>query len=315
MEDLKNKVVLVTGGAGFIGSHLVERLLKEGAIVNIFVAAGEILENLKQVKGKITLHEADIKDRDKVAELVAKIKPKKIFHLAASLKRDRDPKIIEQIMAVNFQGTLNLLDASKNIGLESFVFISTSDVYGGNKSPFREDQPIDPINPYALSKAAAELVCKMYHKTFGVPVVILRSFLTYGPRQKTELLIPEVIVACLQKKEFKMTKGEQERDINYVDDLVDALVKASTSPKAVGETINIGTGKKYKIVDIVNKVLALMGNPIKPDIGALPYRPNEVWEMYCDNSKAKALLGWEPKTSLEEGLEKTVRWYVENYKV
>lgn len=312
MEELKSKIVLVTGGAGFVGSHLVERLVKEGALVNVLVLNGENLDNLKNIKGVVEVHEADICDRGKINHIVSKIRPKKIYHLAASLKRDRDPNIIDQIMTINFKGTLNLLDASKDIGLESFVFISTSDVYGGNKSPFREDQLIDPINPYALSKAAAELICKMYFKSFGMPIVILRSFLTYGPRQKPDLLIPEVIVAGIGKKEFKMTKGEQERDINYVEDLVDALVKASITKRAIGETINIGTGKKHRIVDIVRKILDLMGNPIEPSIGALPYRPNEIWEMYCDNSKAKSVLGWEPKTSLDEGLGKTVKWYLEN---
>lgn len=314
MENLKNKRVLVTGGAGFIGSHLSERLASEGCILHIVTGPVEGLENLKSVRAVANLHKADIRDREKISEIVSSINPHYVFHLAASLKRGREPEIIDEIMSINFQGTLNMLEACKNLGVEKFVFISTSDVYGSNKSPFKEDQPIDPISPYSLSKAAAELVCKMYFKTFGLPVTVIRSFLTYGPRQKPELLIPEVIVAGIKKTEFKMTKGEQERDINYVDDVVEALLKACTAKEAVGETINIGTGKKYKIVDIVKKILDLMGNPINPQIGALPYRANEVWEMYCDNSKAKRLLGWEPKTSLEEGLKKTVRWYMENYR-
>ncbi len=312
MYNLRNKSVLVTGGSGFIGSHLTERLVHEGASVHV-ITRSESSDNLKFVKDKIFLHVADICDREHITKLIREIKPKKIYHLAASLKRDRDPKIIDHVMNINFHGTLNLLDAVKASDLESFVFTSTSDVYGSNKSPFYEEQQIDPINPYSLSKAAAELTCKMYFKTFGVPIVILRPFLTYGPRQKPNLLIPEIIMSALKKKEFRMTKGEQQRDINFIDDLVEALIKSSVSKEAIGETLNIGSGNKYKIVDIVETILDIMGNPIEPNVGALPYRENEVWEMYCDNTKAKKVLGWEPKTNLTDGLKKTIKWYEENY--
>lgn len=304
--------VVVTGGTGFIGSHLTERLAAEGAAVHIIEKSDAGIKNIESVKDLVELHRIDICDSAGIGQIISDIKPSIIFHLAACLKRERDPKIIEQLMDVNFKGTLNLLDAAKAVSIDRFVFPSTSDVYGSNKSPFAETQPIDPVSPYSLSKAAAELACRMYFKTFGVPAVILRPFLTYGPRQKPDLLIPELIVSAILKKEFKMTKGEQKRDINFVDDLVDAFIAAALKKEAVGETINIGTGNMYRIVDIVENVLNIMGNPINPGIGALKYRENEIWEMYCDNSKAKRLLGWEPKTKLNQGLEKTIKWYSEN---
>ncbi len=315
MESFRGKRIVVTGGSGFIGSQLTERLVKEGAYPHVIEKSALKMENLENVRSHIEFHQADICDRNKISQIISDVKPSIVFHLAACLKRERDPKIIDQLMDVNFKGTLNLLDAAKAVSVDRFIFPSTSDVYGSNKSPFVETQAIDPVSPYSLSKAAAELACKMYFKIFGVPVVILRPFLTYGPRQKPDLLIPELIISALSKKDFKMTKGEQKRDINFVDDLVDAFMAAALKKEAVGETINIGTGNMYRIVDIVKTILDIMGNPIKPDIGALKYRENEIWEMYCGNSKAKKLIGWEPKTSLSEGLEKTIKWYSENWKI
>jgi len=306
-------IALVTGGSGFIGCNLVKRLVKYGYEVNLIVRPNSDISGLNGFKGKVKFYHGDICDADFLKRVVLNIKPDRVYHLAASIKRDRDLKVIDELMKSNFIGTLNLLDAVKNASLESFVFASTSDVYGDGEPPFKESQAINPLNPYALSKAAAEMVCKLYFKTFGVPIVVLRMTIVYGPHQKPELLIPELIIKAIKNQDFKMTGGEQERDVIFIDDVIDAFIKASSNKKAIGETINIGSGKKYKIIDIVKTILDMMGNPIIPQIGALEYRKNEIWKLYCNNKKARDLIGWKPVTSLQEGIKKTVDWYFDAF--
>jgi UDP-glucose 4-epimerase len=219
-----------------------------------------------------------------------------------------DPRLAVQ---VNVLGTLNLLEALKETGCNCFVNTGTCYEYGHNTPPMREDQMVDPINAYAASKSAVWLFCNMYHRTRGYPIVTVRPFTVYGPRQSERALIPQTILSALRGENFAMTGGDQTRDFTYVDDIVEGYVRASLSERAIGQTINLGTGEEHAIKDVVLKVLELMGNPVKPVIGELPYRPGEVWRLYADNGKARELLGWQPQVSLEDGLRKTIAWYTE----
>jgi nucleoside-diphosphate-sugar epimerase len=149
----------------------------------------------------------------------------------------------------------------------------------------------------------------MYHRTRGHPIVTVRPFTVYGPRQSERALIPRTILSTLRGEDFEMTGGEQTRDFTYVDDVVEGYVRASLSKKAIGQTINLGTGEEHAIRDVVLKVLELMGSPVKPLIGVLPYRPGEIWRLYADSNKARELLGWQPQVGLEEGLRRTIKWY------
>lgn len=189
-----------------------------------------------------------------------------------------------------------------------------SSSHGSGPVPFKEEQLSMPISPYSASKASATMFCLMYNKSLRHPIVTLRPFLTYGPNQNPTMLIPQVIISCLEKKTYKMTKGEQTRDFNYVDDVVEGYIKASTTKRAIGEIINLGWGKEYKIIDVVKKIVRMMNNPIKIEVGALPYRPGEVMHFYSSNIKAKEILGWNPKIDLDEGLKRTIEWYTENWR-
>ena len=173
---------------------------------------------------------------------------------------------------------------------------------------------VDPVNAYAASKSAAWLFCNMYHRTHGYPIVTVRPFTAYGPRQSIRVLIPQAILSALRGQDFEMTGGEQTRDFTYVDDVVEGCIRASLSEKAIGQTINLGTGEEHAIKGVVLEVLELMGSTVKPLLGALPYRPGEIWCLYSDSSKAKELLGWQPQVSLEEGLRWTIKWYTEQFK-
>jgi len=304
--------VLVTGATGFIGSHLAERLAAEEAEVTLAIEPGASTANVTGILGKVRVYEVDLRDGQKVRQLVRECQPSKVYHLAAVgvTEPDVDPRLAVQ---VNVLGTLNLLEALRETECDCFVNTGTCYEYGHNAPPMREDQMVDPVNAYAASKSAAWLFCNMYHRTRGYPIVTVRPFTAYGPRQSIRVLIPQAILSALRGQDFEMTGGEQTRDFTYVDDVVEGYVRASLSEKAIGQTINLGTGEEHAIKDVVRKVLELMGNPVRPLIGALPYRPGEIRRLYADSSKARELLGWQPQVGLDEGLGKTIAWYTEQF--
>ena len=318
MTSLEGMPVLITGATGFIGSHLAERLVAEGAEVTLAVEPRASKANVASILDKVRIHEVDLREGQTVQRLVRECQPSKVYHLAAVgvTEPGVDPTLAAQ---VNVLGTLNLLEALRKTECDSFINTGTCYEYGHNDPPMREDQMVDPINAYAASKSAAWLFCSMYHRTRGCPIVTVRPFTVYGPRQSPRALIPQTILSALRgaeglAKDFAVTGGEQTRDFTYVDDVVEGYVRASLSEKAIGQTINLGTGEERPIKDVVLKVLELMGNPVRPLIGALPYRPREIWRLYSDSSKARELLGWQLQVNLEDGLRKTIEWYSEKFK-
>ena len=313
MTTLERVRVLVTGATGFIGSHLAERLVVEGAEVTLAVEPGTNKANVASILDKVRVREVDLRESHMVRRLVRECQPSKVYHLAAVgvTEPGIEPGLAAQ---VNVMGTLNLLDALRETQCDCFVNTGTCYEYGHNTPPMHEDQAVDPINAYAASKSAAWLFCNMYHKTRGYPIVTLRPFTVYGPRQSEQALIPQTIISALRAEDFEMTGGEQTRDFTYVDDVVEGYIRASLSKKAIGQTINLGTGEERPIKHVVLKVLELMDNPVKPMIGALPYRPREIWRLYSDSGKARELFGWQPQVSLKDGLRKTIEWYTEEFK-
>jgi nucleoside-diphosphate-sugar epimerase len=310
MTSLEGVRVLVTGATGFIGSHLAERLVAEGGEVALAIEPGVSQANVASILGKVHVYEVDLRDSQKVRRLLRECQPSRVYHLAAAgvTEPDIDPR---RAVQVNVIGILNLLEALRETECDCFVNTGTCYEYGYNTPPMREDQMVAPINAYAASKSAAWLFGNMYHRTRGYPIVTVRPFTVYGPRQGPRALIPQAIISALRGEGFEMTGGEQTRDFTYVDDVVEGYIRASISEKAIGQTINLGTGEENHIKDVVLKVLELMGNPVRPLIGALPYRPGEVWRLCSDSSKARELLDWQPQVSLEDGLRKTIAWYTE----
>jgi nucleoside-diphosphate-sugar epimerase len=262
---------------------------------------------------EVSAREVDLCEGHTVRRLVRECQPAKVYHLAAVgvTEPGIDPRLAVQ---VNVMGTLNLLESLKETKCNCFVNTGTCYEYGHNTPPMREDQMVDPINAYAASKSAAWVFCSMYHKTRSYPIVTVRPFTVYGPRQSPRALIPQTILSALRGEDFEMTGGKQTRDFTYVDDVVEGYIRTSLSEKAIGQTINLGTGEERPIKDVVLKVLELMGNPVRPLVGALAYRPGEIWRLYSDSSKARELLGWQPQVNLEDGLRKTIAWYAEKFK-
>ena len=311
MDSLRDAHVLVTGGAGFIGAQLVQRLVADGADVHVLTSEVSSLfpGRLLDIKDKITVHEGNVVDRSAMDSVARKVRPQIIYHMAAFTHVGKSWTRVDECIQTNVQGTVSLLEALHDVGYERFLNFGTSEIYGDIPAPFREDAVVNPISPYAVSKYSAEHFCRMFHRSYGWPLVMLRPFNAYGPGQTPDRVIPEIIARAVRGSELKMTQGRQTREFNYVEDLVDGFVRAAVAPGIEGEVINIGCGEDVSMRDLATTILDLMGNPITPKFGALPERPAEIMEMRCDNTKARTLLGWEPKHSLAEGLSKTIEWY------
>lgn len=299
---------VVTGAGGFIGSHLVRALAQQKAEVHVILR-----KKLSQHRGlpeNVWIHKADIRRPLQIKRGIKAISPQKVFHLAAFTNPSRSPETTKAAVETNLIGTLNLLEAIDGTDCDHFINTGTCEEYGQNKAPFKETQLPDPVSPYSASKSAAVLFCNMYHRTYGYPITSLRPFLVYGPGQNKKMFVPSLIMAALGGQDFKTTGGKQTREMNYISDIVDGYLKAALSKKAIGETINLGNGKQYSIRYIAKKINEITGNRIKILFGTIPYRENEIWRLYCDNSKARKILEWEPKVGLAEGLNLTINWYL-----
>lgn len=299
----EGKRVLVTGGTGFIGRNVVNRLISQKAILRI------IDKTAKRVFSydRITYDEADISDKENIERLVRYFNPEYIIHLAANNSHEETNEAIEDIKKTNVIGTKNILEAAKDINYRRFIFLSSGEAYFGNKVPFREEMNVTGSSTYSKSKIESEKDCKEHIDKYRKPITILRAAVVYGPGQKAPMFIPSMVEAAANGKVFEMTKGEQTRDFIFVLDLVDALLKSCIEEKAVGQTINIGTGKPIKLVE-ATKMMESIEKRFKKNIGARPYRQNEIFDYYFDIAKARDILHWEPKYKFEDGLRKTILW-------
>ena len=313
-SSLKNKRVFVTGATGFIGSHLARRLLKEGLEVHVLLRKNSSQFRIKDIIRNLIVWYGDLTDYPSIRSCIRDLRPQIVFHLATHRNVKRELELIDSMTDVNVKGTANLLKAliDEKIELGCFVNTGTCEEYGDSPAPFREDQREMPVSPYSASKVGATHLCQMIFKTMGLPVTTLRPFLTYGPYQDTDMFIPSLIHHCIERSDFPMTEGDQTREFNYVDDIVEGFILAATSRNAIGEIINIGNGVEYRVKDVAEKIVKMMDNPVRLLIGALPKRPGETSHFFCNNEKAKRILGWFPKVSLDEGLERTINWYTKS---
>ncbi len=313
---MTTKRVLVTGGSGFIGSHLVNQLITEGHEVAVTVRYGNVMKNerLRHCWDHIRVIEADLRNRGALAA-IGEFAPELIFHLAAYNHVGQSFTQVEECFDVNAKGTANLLDTCPD-SVERFVYMSTSEVYGHQTNvPFIETMCPEPISPYAITKYAGELYCHMKQRIGRAPsVVITRAFNTFGPYQSAKAVIPELIISCLKGEPVKTTKGEQTREFNYVSNVVDGLIKAAMHEETVQGPVNIAAGEEVSISDLVRKIAELTETRSQIEIGALPYRPTEIWRMYADSTRAREILKWQPTIMLEEGLKRTIAWFREYYR-
>ncbi len=311
---MANKRVLVTGASGFVGSHVVSRLLGHGAQVFAVTSSVSSAEpqRLAGVINDIVLLEANLTDPPSLAHVVSQSRPELVIHLAAFTHVGKSFIRIDENIQTNTQGTVNLLLAL-NGEFERLVYISSGDVYGDAPVPFREDGPVRPTSPYAAAKYAAERFCRMFNDAYRWPIVCLRPFNVYGPRQNTDRIIPELILSALRHRDIRMTKGHQTREFTFVEEAAELFVQSLVRPGIDGEVINVSRGEEVSMRDLASTVLGLMGNPVAALFGELEDRPNEIWRMFGDNTKAKELLDWAPRVTLEEGLTTTIEWFRANH--
>lgn len=303
--------VLVTGATGFIGSHLVARLVDDGVEVHGLTSAVSSVYAVRLVplRDRIVLHEGNLADRSAMDALVEAVRPTHVLHLGAYTHVGKSWQRVDECVQANVQGTVNLLQALDGSGYRRFVNLGTSEIYGDVPPPFREDGPVKPVSPYAASKYAAERFCRVFFEGRGWPIVLLRGFNAYGPGQTADRVIPEVICRALRGERLRMTQGRQTREFNYVADIVDGIVRAAAVPGVEGELFNLGCGEDVSIRDLTVLLLELLGNPVVPEFGALPERPTEIHAMRADGTRAGERLGWKPQHSLADGLERTIGWY------
>jgi UDP-glucose 4-epimerase len=296
--DFKGKRILVTGGNGYLGKNLVKALKKKNAIVFIVDKEGADIENMFKV---------DITNGPEVEEAIQKIQPQIIFHLAASLNRERNFDRFEEINRVNHLGTYYLLKALQNISYDNFIFTSTSEVYGDNIPPFSENQILNPSSPYSLTKLYAENLIKTFSNTYNKKFTILRLFNFFGKNMPVEFFIPQMINALKNKASFEMTEGDQKRDFLYIDDVLQAMILSAGSQGGQNEIFNVCSGNAITLKQIVKDIKASLNSNCKINFGALPYRNNEVWNMQGDNKKITKKLGFKVNYNFKNAIEEILK--------
>lgn len=311
--------ILITGAGGFIGSHLVEEFIKNGESVTALVHYNSknsygLLDFVdEKIKNGVKIVLGDINDRAFINEL---LKNKEIvIHLAALVGIPYSYEAVESNIKTNVLGTLSLLEASRLRGIKRFIHTSTSEVYGSAKyTPIDEMHMLHAQSPYSASKIGADKIVESFVNSFNFPAVTIRPFNNYGPRQSARAVIPSVITQVLTQDKLKIGSIDTIRDFTYVKDTAKAFHKAVYQKNIEGETINIGTGKGYKISEVIKKVQNVTGKKIKiiNDKSRLRNETSEVDKLICDNTKAKKLLKWEQTTTLDDGLELTIDWIAKN---
>jgi UDP-glucuronate 4-epimerase len=307
---------LVTGGAGFIGSHLLEALLDRGGSVatvdnfDDFYPPTVKRRNLEEVsrRGPIRLFEADIRDKAALHEVFEAIRPEVVIHLAARAGVRPSIEQPELYEAVNVGGTVNLLSLARDFGVKKFIFISSSSVYGATtRVPFVEDQvELKPVSPYAATKLAGELICYTYSHLFGLPVVCLRIFTVYGPRQRPDLAIHKFAALIEAGKPVPLFgDGGSSRDYTFVDDIV-AGILAAVDYQTPYDVFNLGNSHPIKLSELVHLLENTLGKQAL--VNSLPPQPGDVPITWADIGKARRLLGYEPRVSLPAGIERFVAW-------
>jgi NAD dependent epimerase/dehydratase len=311
-EDMK---VLVTGADGFIGSHLTEALLKEGYKVRALSQYNSFnywgwLEDINP-SSNLEIVCGDVRDPNFCREISKDIDV--IFHLAALIAIPYSYIAPESYIETNVKGTLNICQAAKDNGVKRILVTSTSEVYGtAQYVPIDEKHPLQPQSPYSASKIGADAIAMSFYNAFELPLTIVRPFNTYGPRQSARAVIPTIITQIASGvKEVKLGDTSPTRDFNYVEDICRGFILLSQCDKAIGETVNIGSNYEISIKETVELIKDIMHSDVKLITDEQRIRPekSEVFRLWCDNRKMKALTGYEPKYSIKEGLEKTVEWF------
>jgi NAD dependent epimerase/dehydratase len=314
-----NKKVLVTGAGGFIGSQLTEHLAGLGARVTAFVRYNSrndwgLLELMAKDKLKeIDVVTGDLRDSDAIRNVV--IDADVVFHLGAVIAIPYSYIHPREVIETNINGTLNVMTAARISGTEKVVHTSSSEVYGtAQYVPIDERHPLHGQSPYSASKIGADMIAESFYRSYGVRVATIRPFNAFGQGQSARAVIPTIISQALSADIISLGSLHPTRDYTYVTDLVKAFVKVAESEKSTGQVINAGSNFEISIGDIAKKVMGIIGKEKKIVTDSQRIRPgkSEVERLWCDNTKAGELLGWQPEHTFDEGLKKTIAWISDN---
>ncbi len=314
-----NKRVLVTGAGGFIGSHLVERLVRDGAQVCALVRYNSrndpgLLRFLpSEVVSALELVPGDIRDLAAVQKAMQGVTH--VFHLGALIAIPYSYLHPAEVVETNVIGTLNVLLAGQTAGVERIVHTSTSEVYGtALRVPIDETHPLQGQSPYAASKIGADKLVESFFCAYDLPVVTLRPFNTYGPRQSARAVIPTMIMQALTRDVIRLGNLDATRDFTYVADTVSGFLKAAQVPGIEGRTINLGSGQEMRVGDLAAQIISQVGKPIRVELDPTRLRPqkSEVQRLLSNNQLAQTLLHWQPEVSFDDGLRHTIAWVEQN---
>ncbi|MGI8839018.1 MAG: GDP-mannose 4,6-dehydratase [Pyrinomonadaceae bacterium] len=318
------KKVLVTGAGGFIGSHLTEELVKQGAEVRALVRYNSQnswanLEFLSSdIKSEIEVLPGEIRDPFFVDRCIDGVST--VFHLASLIAIPYSYVAPHSYIETNVMGTLNVLQAARRYEVEKTIHTSTSETYGTARyTPMDEQHPLQGQSPYSASKIGADKLVESFHRSFELPVATLRPFNTFGPRQSARAVIPTIVAQALTRDHIELGSLTPVRDLTFVSDTVRGFLKVAEIPEAVGETINIGNGSGVTILELAEHVLATLNLSLPVVAAGERVRPehSEVFTLICDNGKARRMLDWQPLVSLDDGLSAVIDWvreHLEAYK-
>jgi dTDP-glucose 4,6-dehydratase len=307
--------LLATGGAGFIGSEFVRQGVERGyeiSVIDKLSYAGDI-ERLKNAEGKITFYKVDVTDRGSVGEVFRKERPDIVVHWAAESHVDRSILDASPFLDTNIKGTQVLLDIARQHEIKRFINISTDEVYGDleEEGQFYETTPLNPSSPYSVSKASADMLGRAYHRTYGLPVITIRPSNNYGPWQYPEKLIPVVILKALNDHKVPVyAKGENVREWLFVSDCAEAVFETVEKGRA-GEIYNVGSGEEKRNIDVVKTILKILGKT-EDLIEFVKDRLGHDFRYSLNSDRIRQEIGWKPKVQFSEGIEKTVKWYLDN---
>jgi NAD dependent epimerase/dehydratase len=310
--------VLVTGAGGFIGSHLTERLVQLGADTRALVhyrgdGTWGWLER-SSARSQIQVAMGDVCDRESMRELFRDVDV--VFHLAALIAIPYSYRAPSSYVRTNIEGTMNVLELAREAGTRRVVHTSTSECYGTARYvPIDEEHPLQGQSPYSASKIGADKIAESYLHSFGIPVVTVRPFNTYGPRQSARAVIPTIISQAIAGGTIRLGNLHPTRDLTFVTDTAEGFIAAARSDNAIGETINLGVGNEISIGDLAQLICTLIGSSadvVGEESERVRREGSEVERLLSDNSKARTLLGWHPGTDITTGLQRTIAWIKEN---
>lgn len=301
--------ILITGATGFIGSCLVQELLRRGKTINILLRKKGLNWRLKKNQNKLNIYECDLLSPS-LKDIIDKISPEYIFH-CASYGTNQSEQNINSTIDINIKGTLNLLEAIKRTQFKLFVNTGSSSEYGTKNESMNENMRLDPDNVYGISKAASTLFCQQIAKKERLPIITLRLFSPYGYLEHKKRLVPSVILHSLDNSKINLSSPTNVRDFIFIEDVISAYIACMNSSFTAGDILNIGSGEQHTIQEVVDLILQITNTKSKPQWGKIMQQSRQkeptVWR--ADISKAKTILKWKPQYSLYDGLKKTIEWF------